>query len=152
MVGKWYVESRYLQACSPHLCLLRTDGLSPRASIECTDRMLVFMGPSSLVTDCQRMFGFLHCIIGWLGRETGYVPSDWLADVLWIMSGTLFLGSSDSLQHCWWLVKSCYMWTTWDMYDPRPYADWAWKVCGMLVRFSPAWCTSIRLTATLRYE
>jgi hypothetical protein len=28
-VGEWCVESQYLQGCSPHLCLLRTDGLAP---------------------------------------------------------------------------------------------------------------------------
>jgi hypothetical protein len=28
-VGEWYVESRHLQSCSPHLSQLRTDGLTP---------------------------------------------------------------------------------------------------------------------------
>jgi hypothetical protein len=28
-IGEWYVKSRYLQGCSPHLCRLRTDGLAP---------------------------------------------------------------------------------------------------------------------------
>jgi hypothetical protein len=32
-------------------------------------------------------------------------------------------------------MKGCYMWTTWDTYGRRPYADWAWITCGMLVRF-----------------
>jgi hypothetical protein len=39
------------------------------------------------------MFGFLHCFIGWLGRETEYGPKDQSADVLWIVSGALFLGA-----------------------------------------------------------
>jgi hypothetical protein len=43
--GGAHVEIRHLQGCSPHLCRLRTEGWYPRASIECTDRMLVFMGP-----------------------------------------------------------------------------------------------------------
>jgi hypothetical protein len=28
-VGEWYVKSRDLQSCSPRLCRLRTDGLTP---------------------------------------------------------------------------------------------------------------------------
>jgi hypothetical protein len=28
-VRKWYVASRHLQGCSPHLCRLRIDGLAP---------------------------------------------------------------------------------------------------------------------------
>jgi hypothetical protein len=44
-VGKWYVESCHLKGCSPRLCLLRTNGWPPQASIEHTDRMLVY-GPS----------------------------------------------------------------------------------------------------------
>jgi hypothetical protein len=28
-VGEWYVASRHLQGCSPHLCWLKTDGLAP---------------------------------------------------------------------------------------------------------------------------
>jgi hypothetical protein len=35
------VESWHLQGCIPHLCRLRTDGLAPRANIECTNHMLV---------------------------------------------------------------------------------------------------------------
>jgi hypothetical protein len=41
------VKSRHLQGCSPHLCWLRIDGLTPRVSIERTDRMPVFMGSVS---------------------------------------------------------------------------------------------------------
>jgi hypothetical protein len=40
-VGESDVESRHLQGCSPCLYWLRNDGLAPRASIECTDCMLV---------------------------------------------------------------------------------------------------------------
>jgi hypothetical protein len=51
------------------------------------------------------MFGFLHCFIGWLERETGYGPAYRSAGVLWIMSGALFLESSVSVQCCQHLVK-----------------------------------------------
>jgi hypothetical protein len=44
-----------------------------------------------------------HCFNDCLGWETGYRPTDRSADVLWIMSGALFLWSSDPVQLCWWL-------------------------------------------------
>jgi hypothetical protein len=49
-------------------------------------------------------------------------------------------------------VKGCYALTVWDTYDVGPYADWAWKACGVLVGFSPAGYTSIRIAMTLGYE
>jgi hypothetical protein len=63
------------------------------------------MVPISLVAYCRQMFGFLHYFIGWLRTETGYGPMDRLAGVLWIMSGGLFLRSSDSVQLCRQLVE-----------------------------------------------
>jgi hypothetical protein len=151
-VRKWYVESRHLHGCSPRLSWLRTDGLSPRVSIERTDRMLIFMGPASLIAGYQQMSAFLHCFIGWLRREAGYGTTDRSAGVLWIVSEALFLGSSDYVQRCRRLVKGCYALNAWDTYGIEPYVDWAWKAYGVLVRFSPAAYTSIRITATLRYE
>jgi hypothetical protein len=65
--------------------------------VESEDRQLVndqWVGPR------KQMFGFLHCLISWLGRETGYGPADLSVGVLWIVSGAPFLGSSDSVQHC----------------------------------------------------
>jgi hypothetical protein len=51
------------------------------------------------------MFSFLHCFIGWFGRETRYGLTDQSVGVLWIVSGALFLRSSDSpLFH---MFKSC---------------------------------------------
>jgi hypothetical protein len=58
------------------------------------------MGPVSLVAYCQQMFDFLHCFIGWLGRETGYGLADQTGSVLWFVSEDLFLSSSDSVQLC----------------------------------------------------
>jgi hypothetical protein len=48
------------------------------------------MGPVSLVACRRQIFDFLHCFIGWLGRETGYRPVDRSTGVLWIVSGALF--------------------------------------------------------------
>jgi hypothetical protein len=61
-----------------------------------------------------------------------------------------FSGAVDLFKSVDGYTKGCYTWTTWDMYGREPYADWVWKVCGMLVGFSPAGCTSIRISATLR--
>jgi hypothetical protein len=67
------------------------------------------MGPVSLIACCRQIFGFLHCFIGWLERETRYRPTDWSVGVLWIVSGALFLGSSDSVQLCRRLMKGCHI-------------------------------------------
>jgi hypothetical protein len=151
-VGEWFVGSRYLQWYRPRLCRLRTDGLAPMSKYWMYRSHVSDMGLVSLVACGHQMFDFLHCFIGWLGRETGYGPVDRSAGVLWIVSGAPFLGSSDLVQHCWWFAKGCYMWTTWDTYGQGPYADRVWNACGVLSGFSPAGCTSIRITATLGYE
>jgi hypothetical protein len=148
----WYVASRHLQGHSPCLCWLRTDGLAPASKYWTYRSHTGDMGPVSLVACYRHMFDFLHCFIGWLEREHEYGPANRMADVLWIMLGALFLGSSDSIQLCRWLVKGCYMCTMWDMCDLGPYADRAWKACDVLVRFSPVGCTSIRIAVTLGYE
>jgi hypothetical protein len=107
-VGEWCVESRHLQGCSPHLCRLRTDGLSPTSKHWTSRSHAGDMGLVSLVAYRQQMFGFLHCFIGWLRRETGYGPADRPADMLRIVLEALFLGSSDSVQRCQRLTKGCY--------------------------------------------
>jgi hypothetical protein len=38
------------------------------------------------------------------------------------------------------------------MYGPEPYTNRVWKACGMLIRVSPAECTSIRIVVTLGNE
>jgi hypothetical protein len=38
------------------------------------------------------------------------------------------------------------------MYGPGPYVNRVWKVCGVLIGFSPTECILIRIAATLRYE
>jgi hypothetical protein len=139
--GSGYVISRHLQGCSPRLCQLRTVRLTPMSKY-CTHRSHAGdMGPINLVACCCWMFGFLHCFNGWLGRETGYGPADRSAGVLGIVSGALFLGCSDSVQLCRRLVEGCHVW--------GPPAG---SVRVVLVGFSPAGCTLIRIAATLGYE
>jgi hypothetical protein len=75
-------------------------GWAPRVSIERTDQMLVFMSPVSLVISHQQRVALPPLLQWLLGRETVYGPMDWLAVVLWIMSGALFLGSNGSVHRC----------------------------------------------------
>jgi hypothetical protein len=74
-------------------------GWPPRASIERIIRMLVFMGPVSLVVRCQQELGFSP-LLRWLVQErTGYELADHPA-MLRVVSGALLLGSSGSVQIC----------------------------------------------------
>jgi hypothetical protein len=68
-----------------------------------------------------------HCFNGWLGRETGYGPTDRLAGVSWIVSGAPFLGSSGPAQLCWWLVKGCHKWGLPVGSVRQAYVDWHGK-------------------------
>jgi hypothetical protein len=98
------------------------------------------------------MFGFLHCFIGWLGREIGYGPTDRSAGVLWIVSGALLSGA---------VTLSNFVGGSWNFatYGDRPqeaYAGRTWAGVGsvrvVLLGFSPAGRTSIRIAVTLEYE
>jgi hypothetical protein len=150
--GSVYVASRHLQDCSPRLRRLRTVRLAPMSKYWTYRSHAGDMDPVNLVACCCWMFSFLHCFIGWLGRETGYGPTDRSASVLWIMSGALFLGSSDSVQLCRWLVEGCHVWDR----PHEAYVGRTWtgvrSVRVVLVGFSPVGCTSIRIVATLGYE
>jgi hypothetical protein len=73
------------------------------------------------------MFGYLHCFIGWLRRETGYGPTDRSVGVLMIASGAIFLRSSDSVQLCRWLVEGCYVRGPPVGSVHRAYVDWCGK-------------------------
>jgi hypothetical protein len=96
---------------------------------------------------------WLSPLLHWLARERNwYELADRLAGVLRIMSGALFLGSSDSVQSCRWLVECCHIrgppvgsvrWV---------YVDWRGKRMCRVGWVSPAGCTSIRIAATLGYE
>jgi hypothetical protein len=39
-----------------------------------------------------------------------------------------------------------------EMYGLGSYVNQVWKACGVLIRFLPTECTSIRIAATLGYE
>jgi hypothetical protein len=68
------VESQQLQGYSPCLCQLRTNGLALVKSIECTNRMLVFMDPVSRVVGHRQELG-LCLLLHWLAQERNWVQT-----------------------------------------------------------------------------
>jgi hypothetical protein len=125
--GSGYVASRHLQGCSPRLCRLRTVWLPPMSKYWTYRSHADDMTPVNLVAYCWWVFGFLHCFIGWLGRETRYRPADRSAGVLGIVSGALFLRSSDSVQPCRRLVEGCHVWGPPAGSIHWAYVDWCGK-------------------------
>jgi hypothetical protein len=111
----------------PCLCRLRTEGLVPVSKYWTYRSHAGDMVPVNLVAYHQQVFDFLHCFIGWLRRETGYGLVDRSAGMLWIVSGALFLGSSDSAQLCRWLMKGCHVWGPPAGSVHRMYTHWHGK-------------------------
>jgi hypothetical protein len=60
------------------------------------------------VGPCEQVLNVLISIVV-SGRETRWGPMDRSTGVLGMLSGAMFLGSSDSIQDCWQLAKGCYM-------------------------------------------
>jgi hypothetical protein len=72
----------------------------PRASIECTDHMLIY-GPSKPSSMPSIEGGFTHTAsMVSSRREIGYGPVDLSAVVLWGVLGALLLGTSGSVHRC----------------------------------------------------
>jgi hypothetical protein len=73
-------------------------GWPPRASIERIDRILLFMGPVSLLADVNRCLT-LPTLLQWLAQERNWVRTRGLvAGMLGIVSGALFLRSNGPAQ------------------------------------------------------
>jgi hypothetical protein len=102
-VEEWYVESWWLQGCSPRLCRLRTNGLAPVSKYWMYRLHAGDMGPLSLVARCQQKLVFSPYLIWCCGRKAGYEPMDQMVIELWIVLGALLLRGSGSVQTCWWL-------------------------------------------------
>jgi hypothetical protein len=83
------------------------------------------------------MFGFLYYFIGWLRRETGYGSMDRSANVVWIVSGALFLGSRDSVQLCRWLVEGYHIRGLPAGSVRQTYVDWCGKRTCRVGQVSP---------------
>jgi hypothetical protein len=95
---------------------------------------------------------FPTALLAILGEKLGTDPwIGWLA-CCGLCREPFFSGAVDLFKSVDDCMKGCYIWTVWDTYGRRPYMDWAWKACGVLVGFFLAGCTSIRITTTLGYE
>jgi hypothetical protein len=127
MSGSRYVASRHLQGCSPRLCRLRIIRLAPVSKYWTYRSHAGDIGPVNLAVCCWWMFNFLHCFIGWLERETGYGPVDRSVGMLWIVSRALFLGSSDFVQLCRWLMEGCHVRGPHAGSVRQAYVDWRGK-------------------------
>jgi hypothetical protein len=57
-IGEWCVESWHLKGSSPHLCRLRTDGLTPMSKYWMYQSHAGDMSPVSLVAYHRQMLGF----------------------------------------------------------------------------------------------
>jgi hypothetical protein len=124
-----------LGGCSPHLCRLRPDGLAPASKYWAYQSHANDMGPVSIVACRQQNLGFSLLLLGCSGREARYGPADWSVSVLWVGREPFFLEAVDMFKSVSDYVKGCYALTAWDTYGLRPYADWAWDACGVLVGF-----------------
>jgi hypothetical protein len=111
------------------------------------------MGPVNLVVGHHQELG-LHPLLHWLARERSSVRTHESVN----RRAVDCVGSSFS-QEQWDLSKSVSASQKVATYGDRPqeaYARRTWTGVGsvrvVLVGFSPAGCTSIRITATLEYE
>jgi hypothetical protein len=152
-VEEWYVKSQHLQGCRPHLCRLRNDGLVPCKQVLNIPIACHRYGPgkpSSQLSIKAWLFPTASMVI--VGAKLGTDP--WINQPLCyeLCREPFFSGAVNLFKSVDDYMKGCYMWTAWDTYGRGPYVDREWKACGVLVGFSLAWCTSIRITVTLGYE
>jgi hypothetical protein len=66
--------------------------------------------------------------------------------------GSTFLGSSESVQIYWVIVKGCHVRGLPIGSIRVVYVDWSRKHICRVYQVSPVGCTSIRITTTLGYE
>jgi hypothetical protein len=111
------------------------------------------MGPVNLVVGHRQELG-LRPLLYWLAQERSWVRTHGLVSLCAVDC----VGSPFSREQ-WDLSKSVGASRKVATYGDRPqeaYAGHTWTGVGsvrvMLVGFPPAGCTSIRITATLRYE
>jgi hypothetical protein len=69
-VGEWYVANRHLQGGSPHLCRLRTNGLTPTSKYWMYWSHVGDMGPISLVVGYQQKLDFSPLLHGLLWERS----------------------------------------------------------------------------------
>jgi hypothetical protein len=120
-----------LGGCSPRLCRLRTDGLAPASKYWKYQSHAGDMGPVSLVA-CRQQRVALPPLLQWLSWERNWVRTYRSAS----RRAVDCVRSSFSQKQ--WLCPSLLSTSRkvamrWP--HARPYADWAWNACDVLVRF-----------------
>jgi hypothetical protein len=129
LVGKSDVEGRQLQGCSPHLCWLRTDGMTPASK------------------DWPRLLQWL-----WGGEKLR--GDSWISQpACWGCSReSLFLRAMDPFNSVGDYTKSCHVQGLPIRSIQVAYEDWRKKHMCHVYQVSLAWWTSIRIVVTLGYE
>jgi hypothetical protein len=137
---------------SPCLCRLMDEGLVPTNKYWTYRSHTDVMGSVNLIACCWQMFVFHYCFNGCVERETGWRTCGSLSRVGGLCQEPFFqeqLGPSNAVDGLWKVA-------TYVDCPQKAYARRRWtgvrSVRVMLIEFSPAGCTSIRITVTLRYE
>jgi hypothetical protein len=151
-VGEWYVKSWCLQGCSPRLCQLRTNGLTPASKYWTYRSHVSVMGTVSLVAGYQQKLVFsptasLVVVRAKLGMDPRIIQSSTCG-----LCRETFSWPIDLYKSVDNFAKGCYALTVWDTYGLGPYVEWVFDACGVLIWFFPIGCTSIWIIATLGYE
>jgi hypothetical protein len=133
-VRDWYVESRHLKGCSPRLCRLMTDGLTPTSKYWIYRSHTGVYGPSKPINLPSTEGDFTPTASMAGSREKlGTDPRIGQPSCCALCREPFFLGAVTLSIAVDDDAKGWYMWTTWDTYGLGPYADWAWNVCDVLV-------------------
>jgi hypothetical protein len=151
-VGEWYVESRYLKGCSPHLCRLRTDRLAPVSKFWTYQSHAGIWPskPSSRLSTEAWLFSTASLTV--VGEKLGTDPWIGQPSCCGLCQEPFFLGAVDLFKSVDGYAKGYYTWTMSDTYGRWSYVNWGWIACGMLVEFFLTGCISIRIAVTLGYE
>jgi hypothetical protein len=150
-LGSGYVASRHLQGYSPHLCRLWTDGLAPASKYWTYRSHTGDMDPvswSSCVTIGLKPLsptpGLSH------RRRNEATQDDGWASLSLVVKTSFGCRGLFQLRGSQWKV------VTYGDCPQKAYTGCTWTGVGsirdVLVEFSSAGCTSIRITATLGYE
>jgi hypothetical protein len=92
------------------------------------------MGPVSLLDDRQQKVGFTATAwMAVLGEKLGMDLCFNQPLCCELGQEPFFLGAVVLLNSVDDYAKGCYALTAWDTYGLRPYVNWAWDVCGILV-------------------
>jgi hypothetical protein len=149
--GSGYVASRHLQGYIPRLCRLMTDGLAPASKYWTYRSYTGDMGPvswCSYITIGSKPLSPTLSLSH--GRKNEATQDNGRASL------SLVVKTSSGCRGMFRLHGSQLKVVMYGDYPQKAYVGRAWigvgSVRGVLVRFSPTGCTSIRIAVTLGYE